>query len=143
MRLIIPILSTLLLTACVASNPNPGEKITDKLWERGKFFEALDNAWPAAQRGEPWAMLRIGIYYDTGAGVEVDPLEAIRWYTLAARQFEEGRWAEGLKIAAIGKQGYFGQKHDALIAQYRLANLYSQGKGVEKISRYHGLLSIT
>ena len=126
------LIPSVLLVACVAKNPNPGEKITDSLWQRGKFYEAVDNAWPAAQRGEPWAQLRLGFYYDTGAGVKVDPLEAIKWYKLAARQFEEGRWAEGQTIAAMGKEGYHGQKNDALIAQYRLANLYSQGRGIEK-----------
>ncbi|MBN4055291.1 SEL1-like repeat protein [bacterium AH-315-K03] len=50
----------------------------------------------------------------------------------AARQLEEGKWAEGYIVGATGESGYFGQKNDALIAQYRLADLYYHGVGVEK-----------
>lgn len=86
----------------------------------------------AAERGMPWAELRLGMYYEMGVGVKVDIPEAVKWYKKAARQLKEGKWAEGYIVGAVGDYGYFGQKNDALIAQYRLADIYSSGKEIEK-----------
>ena len=126
------VLLALLLTACAGMNPNPGERTTDTDWEQGDYSRAIEVARPAAEQGYPWAQLRLGIYYDSGYGVEVDTPEAIKWYKLAARQLEEGKWAEGYIIGATGEFGYFGQKNDALIAQYRLADLYYNGEGIDR-----------
>ena len=126
------VLLALLLTACAGMNPNPGERTTDTDWEQGDYSRAIEVARPAAEQGYPWAQLRLGIYYDSGYGVEVDTHEAIKWYKLAARQLEEGKWAEGYIIGATGEFGYFGQKNDALIAQYRLADLYYNGEGIDR-----------
>jgi Sel1 repeat len=123
---------SLFLSSCAGMNPNPGERTADTNWEAGNYTRALEVANTAAERGDPWAQLRMGIYYNSGYGVEVDIPTAIKWYTLAARQLEEGKWAEGYIVGATGKYGYFGQKNDALIAQYRLADLYYNGVGVEK-----------
>lgn len=123
---------TLLLSGCAGMNPNPGERTADTNWEWGNYKKAYEVARNAAERGEPWAQLRLGIYYNNGIGVDVNIPEAVRWYKMAARQFEEGKWAEGYIVGAFGKSGYFGQKNDALIAQYRLADLYFDGEGIEK-----------
>ena len=126
------LLLALLLTACAGMNPNPGERTTDTDWEKGNYSRAIEVARPAAEQGYPWAQLRLGIYYDSGYGVQVNTPEAIKWYKLAARQLEEGKWAEGYIIGATGEFGYFGQKNDALIAQYRLADLYYNGEGIDR-----------
>ncbi|MFV1977657.1 MAG: tetratricopeptide repeat protein [Candidatus Scalindua sp.] len=122
----------LVLAGCAGMNPNPGERTADTNWEMGNYSKSLEVAKTAAERGDPWAQLRMGIYYNSGYGVEVDIPKAVEWYKKAARQLEEGKWAEGYIVGATGKYGYFGQKNDALIAQYRLADIYFNGVGVEK-----------
>ena len=120
------------LAGCAGMNPNPGERTADTNWEMGNYSKASEVAKAAAERGDPWAQLRMGIYYNSGYGVEVDIPKAIEWYKKAARQLKEGKWAEGYIVGVNGKSGYFGQKNDALIAQYRLADIYFNGVGVEK-----------
>ncbi len=122
----------LALSGCAGMNPNPGERTADTNWESGNYSKALEVVRNAAERGMPWAQLRLGIYYNFGYGVEVDIPEAVKWYKKAARQLVEGKWAEGYIVGATGKYGYFGQKNDALIAQFRLADIYSGGEGIEQ-----------
>lgn len=122
---------SVLLVSCAVTNPNPGERTADKYWVAGDFAKAIEAARPQAELGEPWAQLRMGIYYDAGSGVEKDPAEAARWYKKAALQMAEGAWAKGKIISSKGKVGFFGQRNDALIAQFRLAVLYASGRGVE------------
>ena len=123
---------SLVLAGCAGMNPNPGERTADTNWEMGNYSKALEVARTAAERGDPWAQLRMGIYYNSGCGVEVDIPKAVEWYKKAARQLEEGKWAEGYIVGATGMYGYFGQKNDALIAQYRLADIYFNGVGAEQ-----------
>ncbi len=113
-------------------NPNPGERTADTNWERRNYSRSLEVVRPRAESGEPWAQLRLAMYYDNGMGIEVDMKEAIKWYKKAALQMGEGKWAEGYIAGAVGKAGYFGQKNDAMIAQFRLAHIYYEGKGTEK-----------
>jgi hypothetical protein len=120
-----------LFAGCASTNPNPGERTVDKHWETGDYAKALELTRPPAELGEPWAQLRLAIYYEAGNGVEKNPTEAARWYKKAAVQMADGTWAKGSVIGEKGETGYFGQRNDALIAQYRLAVLYSSGKGVE------------
>ncbi len=121
---------SILLVGCASVNPNPGERSADKYWMAGNYAEAIAIVTPQAELGEPWAQLRLAIYYDVGNGVAKDPAEAAKWYKKAALQIAEGRWAEG-RIFATGKVGYYSQRNDALIAQHRLAVLHSSGTGVE------------
>ena len=72
------------------------------------------------------------MYYEMGVGVKADTPVSVEWYKKAARQLKEGKWAEGYIVGATGAYGYFGQKYDALIAQYRLADIYSSGNGIDK-----------
>jgi hypothetical protein len=75
----------------------------------------------------------MGFYYDSGHGVEQDPREAARWYKRAAGQLQDGTWAEGsVWSEEKGEAGHFGERKDALIAQWRLAKFYYEGKGVQK-----------
>lgn len=110
------------LAGCAGPNPTPRERTTDVAWEMGNYPQAPDTARRAAERGEPWAQLRLGIYYNSGYGVEVDMQEAVTWYTRAARQYADGKWAEGYIVGATREAGYFGQRNDAIIVMYRLVD---------------------
>lgn len=115
------------ITGCAGLNPNPGERTVDNAWAYGDYNRVHTSLRPPAERGEPWAQLRLGVAYELGVGVEKDLNQAVKWYTKAALQEGSGAWAEGQIVGAAGKAGYFSQKNDALIAQHRLANIYLAG----------------
>lgn len=129
---VLTILFTLALIGCAGPNPNPGERTADIAWSKYDYSRALEILEPAAERGEPWAQLRLGVGYELGAGYEKNIPKAISWYKKAAVQTAEGEWADGLLAGAVGKAGYFNQNSDALIAQHQLAGIYFRGDGVEK-----------
>ncbi len=131
MRIIYIFLIVLGLTACAGPNPNPGERTVDMAWEKYDYDTAFAVLMPAAERGEPWAQLRVGVAYELGSGVTKDIPTAIRWYEKAAAQESDGNWANGQLVGAAGKSGYFNQNSDALIAKFQLANIYLRGEGVE------------
>ncbi len=60
-----------------------------------------------AQQGHPVAQFNLGVKYDFGQGVEKDPVQAVRWYRLAAAQGHGG-------------------------AQFNLAGMYFEGLGVPR-----------
>lgn len=121
-----------LLTGCAGLNPNVGERTTDIAWTSGDFERAVSTATMYANRGEPWAQLRLGIFYENGWGVRKDVSQAVDWYEKAAAQKAEGKWAEGIMVGAVGPIGYFNQNSDARIAQRNLASVFLKGEGVEK-----------
>lgn len=119
------------LAACAGPNPNPGERTTDVAWANYDYDTAFEALRPAAERGEPWAQLRMGVAYELGSGVTKKNIpEAIKWYELAAAQEAEGNWANGQLVGAAGRAGYFNQNSDALIAKHQLANIYLRGDGI-------------
>ena len=118
------------LVACAGPNPNPGERTVDIAWEKYDYDTAFKILKPAAERGEPWAQLRMGVAYELGSGVTKDIPTAIAWYEKAASQESEGDWANGQLVGAVGKAGYFNQNSDALIAKFQLANIYLRGESV-------------
>jgi hypothetical protein len=118
------VLLAVLATGCAGPNPNPGERTSDVAWTSGNFEKAFDTARPRAEAGEPWAQLRLGIFYENGWGVERDLAKAEHWYRAAAQQKSSGDWAEGQLVGAVGRDGYFNQNGDARIAQFNLAQLY-------------------
>lgn len=111
-------------TGCAGPNPNPGERTTDMAWTSAKYEKAVETARPAAEAGQPWAQLRLGIFYANGWGLKRDTEKAEYWYKKAAAQKATGQWADGLMAGAVGRSGYFNQNSDARIAQYNLAQLY-------------------
>jgi len=121
-----------LVAARAGPNPNPGERTTDIGWESGNYQIAFETAKPHADRGEPWAQLRVGIFYYNGWGVEKDHQKALEWYEKAARQKSSGGWAEGKMVGAVGKSGYFNQNGDAIIASFNLSQMYYAGDAIEK-----------
>lgn len=132
-KLSIILSALLLLSACAGPNPNPGERTTDMAWTRGDFARAYSVVEPRAERGEPWAQLRLGIFYYNGWGTDQNFKKAEYWYKKAAAQKASGNWANGLLVGANGQAGYFNQNSDALIAEFNLADMYSNGlEGVEK-----------
>lgn len=121
---------SLSLTGCAGLNPNPGERSVDNAWAYGNYDRALPILRSCAERGEPWAQLRLGVAYEFGNGVDTNINTAIEWYKKAALQEGSGLWAEGYIVGAFGKAGYFSQKIDALIAQHNLATIYMKGTGI-------------
>ncbi|MFH1505091.1 MAG: tetratricopeptide repeat protein [Candidatus Omnitrophota bacterium] len=121
-----------LISGCAGLNPNPGERTADVSWDYGNYSRALSIIRPAAEKGEPWAQLRLGSAYELGAGVNENVKEAIRWYKKAAVQQGKSGWAKGKIIGSLGRQGYFNQHSDALVAQYQLSNIYLRGEDIER-----------
>lgn len=118
-------------TGCAGPNPNPGERITDAAWTSSDYKRAFEVAKPRAEGGEPWAQLRLGIFYENGWGTDKDAEKAEYWYKKAAAQKSTGDWAEGNLVGAVGKSGYFNQNSDARIAQFNLAqHYYTNGKNL-------------
>lgn len=109
---------------CAGPNPNPGERTTDMAWTSSNFKRAFEIAKPSAEAGEPWAQLRLGIFYENGWGTDIDLEKAEYWYKKVADQKASGGWAEGKLVGSVGKSGYFNQNSDARIAQFNLAHLY-------------------
>lgn len=102
-------------------------------WTTHDYARAIEVAEPRAKAGEPWAQLRLGLFYENGWGLVRDLQKAEYWYTKAAEQKAAGDWADGRLIGAAGKPGYFNQNSDARIAQFNLAQLYfSAGKDLER-----------
>jgi hypothetical protein len=122
----------LLLTGCAGPNPNIGERTTDYAWLSGRYSDAYKIVRSHAEAGEPWAQLRIAMFYENGWGVERNIPQAVQWYEKAAAQKAEGGWAEGRMIGALGRTGYFNQNSDARIAQRNLAVIYLTGKDIPK-----------
>lgn len=122
----------LIFAGCAGPNPNPGERTADIAWSKYDYPHALEILEPSAERGEPWAQVRLGVGYELGAGYQKDIPKAVYWYKKAAVQMAEGNWANGLLVGAAGKAGYFNQNSDALVAQHQLAGIYSRGEGIEK-----------
>ncbi|UZP66628.1 hypothetical protein N1030_13560 [Desulfovibrio mangrovi] len=129
MRTCFALVLIVLLAACAGLNPNPGERSVDMAWVTGEFERAYAETKPRAEAGEPWAQLRLGIFYENGWGVPIDAKMAEYWYKKAAAQKATGDWADGNLAAAHGQAGYFNQNSDAVIAEYNLANLYYRGEG--------------
>jgi len=126
------LLFTIFLVGCAGMNPNPGERTADVAWSKYDYPRAIEILKPAAERGEPWAQLRLGVGYELGAGFEKDIPTAVSWYKKAAVQTADGQWADGLLVGAVGRSGYFNQNNDALIAQHQLAGIYYRGESVGK-----------
>lgn len=122
----------LVLAGCAGPNPNVGERTTDVAWTSGRYSDAFSTVKPHAEAGQPWAQLRLGMFYENGWGVQSNMAMAVEWYEKAAAQKAEGSWAEGQMVGAVGRTGYFNQNADARIAQRNLAVIFLEGKGVEK-----------
>lgn len=111
---------------CAGPNPNSGERTADIAMLEGNFARTLEIAQYNAEKGYPWAQLRLGYLHKMGNGVPEDIDKALLWFKKAAAQTAEGAWADGQLIGASGEYGYFNQNGDALIAQYNIGQIYSE-----------------
>ncbi len=112
------------LTSCAGPNPNPGERTADLFWTQYKFENSLNIIKSRAEKGLPWAQLRLGVAYQLGGGIKQDFAEALKWYKKVAISKADGGWANGKMIGSFGKPGYFNQNSDAMVAQYQIATIY-------------------
>lgn len=133
------IILPLFLAACISGpNPNPGERTFDMaITYNSHLDEATVNKLKKnAEKGYPWAQLRMGVIYELGNGVKKDLDEAEKWYLLTSQHHGTGGWSNGRLIFVTGTPGYFNQNTDALIAKFQLANMYlnedSQKMNIEK-----------
>lgn len=114
-----------------ALEANPGEAEVDILWREDEMEPALAIAREAAEKGFPWAQLRMGMFHELGEGVAQDDVAAVDWYRKAAGQFAE---RDGMGLAILvglsDRRGFFRQWDDALAARYFLAHHYWKGSGV-------------
>lgn len=110
--------------SCSGPNPNPGERTADLAWYNGKYDEALKIIKEKADKGMPWAQLRMGVAYQLGIGAKQEFESALKWYKKVAIQKKDGGWANGKMIGYLGKSGYFNQNSDAMIAQYQISLIY-------------------
>ncbi|MDE0153878.1 MAG: hypothetical protein OXN23_08545 [Gammaproteobacteria bacterium] len=114
-----------------ALEANPGEAEVDILWREDEMESALAIAREAAEKGFPWAQLRMGMFHELGEGVTQDDAVAVDWYRKAAAQFAE---RDGMGLAILvglsDRRGFFRQWDDALAARYFLARHYWKGSGV-------------
>src|SRR5690606_22291817 len=62
--------------------------------------EAVERLLAAAKRGEAQAYYELGAAYALGEGVDIDLIEAHRWYNLAALAGIKGAQAERAALAA-------------------------------------------
>lgn len=120
---ILAVVILLVVAGCAGPNPNADERTVDVAWSKYDYPHAIEILLPAAERGEPWAQLRIGVGYQLCAGFETDISRAIYWYLKASVQTARGDWADGLLVGAPGRAGYLNQNSDALIAQHQLAGI--------------------
>ncbi len=107
-------------------------------------FELAMNIWlPHAQSGNSLAQFYVGSLYRNGEGVDVDYLEAARWFKLSA---DNGEW---ISQSNLGQMYYLGQGVDQSYqnaayylelaatqgdpkSQHNLAHMHAEGLGVEK-----------
>ena len=73
---------------------------------------ALDDLIRSAEQGDPLEQYHLGLRYDFGDGVPRDPVEAVKWYRLAA---EQGR-ADGQTSLAIAYLNGKGVPQDYVLA---------------------------
>ncbi|MGH7249509.1 MAG: RING finger domain-containing protein [Minisyncoccia bacterium] len=70
-----------------------GEDIADDVYQKGcqaylekNYALAIECFTEAADKGHPFAQHELGVIYDNGEGIPVDPEKAVEWYTRAAEQ---------------------------------------------------------
>jgi len=110
---------------------------------KGDFELAMSLWMPHAQSGNSLAQFYVGSLYRNGEGVDVDYLEAARWFELSA---DNGEW---VSQSNLGQMYYLGQGVDQSYqnasyyfelaatqgdpkSQHNLAHMYASGLGVEQ-----------
>jgi TPR repeat protein len=114
-----------------------------KLYDAGKFAEALPLLTDAAVAGNADAQLHIGYIYDCGKGVPQSYTKAAEWYQKAA---DQGNGRAQLSLGYMYREGQGVPKNDTksaewyqkaadqgnVVAQLYLGYMYGHGQGVPK-----------
>lgn len=133
MRNFIILIAITSVVGCAGMNPNPGERTADTAWYLHQDYRrAVEIIRPAAERGEPWAQLRMGIFLTNGWGVSENREAAVSWYQKVLDQTGDDGWAQGKIIGDTGELGYFNLRSDQIIAEFNLSQLYYEGIGMPK-----------
>jgi TPR repeat protein len=112
-------------------------------FRQGRFAEAYQDWWQAAQIGDARSALFVGVLYDTGLGVPHDYLQALEWYRRAAEAgspagaFNAGvMYDAGRGVAPDPQKAAFWYARAAAKgfarAEYNLAMMYEAGSGVPR-----------
>lgn len=84
-----------------------------------------------AEKGNANAQYRLGLFYETGYGVDKNSNEAINWYRKAAEQGHKEAKAELKKLEKIAQSSKETNPGDAQ-TQYELGLRYAKGKEIVK-----------
>ena len=91
------------------------------------FSEAFTWYRKAAEQGHAEAQYKAGLFCETGNGTTQDYAEAVKWYRLAVRH-DNAEASKRLPFAELVMNAQNGNAN----AQYKLAQAYEAGDGVEK-----------
>ena len=123
----------LLLMGIVFLSSCSDVKKADKLRLEHKFDEAAALYQKAADKGNAYAMWRLGECYDNGDGVEFDSKKAYKWYVKAAKVGSE----EAKAIMACTKiYGWYDQPKEVKQGITQLANLVKETNNPYVICQY-------
>jgi TPR repeat protein len=112
-----------------------------RAYDAGDFQDALREALPLAQRGDPKAQQLVGMLYGNGQGVAKDYTEARRWFLKAAdqgnarAQYDLGYMyanGQGVRQDYAEASKWYGKaaEQGSAKGQYGLGYLYASGQGV-------------
>ncbi|PKC00966.1 HCP-like protein [Rhizophagus irregularis] len=131
---------------------NEHEKLVEQEneYQLGYFYEIQEDSeksfyWyqKSAENGNKFAQYNLGLYYQSGWGIEKNEIEAFKWYEKSAKQDNSDAqnylgflYKNGIiKQEDLEKSFYWYQKsakNGNKIAQYNLGNFYQYGWGIEK-----------
>jgi uncharacterized protein len=109
----------------------------------GDYATALKEWQAAADKGDAQAQQGLGLLYDLGRGVPVDPAQAAKWYSLAAAQnmpdaqsnlgmlYAEGRGVDK-NVGKANELWLLAGKAGNSAAQFNLGLSYYRGEGLPK-----------
>ena len=83
--------------------------------ESGDYAQAVDKWGPLASSGHAMAQFNIALMYHGGLGVETNEAEAVKWYTLAAKN---GYMPAQEFLSVAYQEGWFGLPQDEKQARY-------------------------
>jgi TPR repeat protein len=111
------------------------------LWAQGKL-PPVEQLTPLAKKNDATAQYQLGLCYELGVGVPIDPKEAVRWYTKAAKTNPEAMHQLGF-LEAFGVGSSKPDDREALKwflkaaelghlqSQYKAAYYYERGMGLK------------
>ena len=105
------------ITSCAAlnSNPNVGVRSVDLMVKSGNCSGALEILNAAAERGEPWAQLRLGYFSFSKQCSGISTKEGLNWLAKAACYVPKTNWEKGDELS-VGPGGFFNTRDDSLNA---------------------------